>query len=143
MIDFTIDTEVRRPVGEVFAYATDPDKLSSWQTNTVSAVKEGDGPLGLGSRIHEVHRGPGGRQLHSVVEVAAYEPNRAFALRVVEGVPIHLDITFEPSAGGTLFRFRVHGQPTGAMRVAQPLLRRLLKRQFERQCATLADCLAR
>ena len=29
--------------------------------NTVSAVQEGDGPLGLGTRLREVHRGPGGR----------------------------------------------------------------------------------
>ena len=37
MIDFTIDTQIARPVGDVFAYVTDPDKLATWQTNTVSA----------------------------------------------------------------------------------------------------------
>ena len=33
--------------------------------------------------------------------------------------------------------FRAHGQLSGAMRVAQPLLQRVLKRQFTAQCATL------
>jgi hypothetical protein len=28
MIDFTIETRIDRPVGEVFAYATDPAKLA-------------------------------------------------------------------------------------------------------------------
>lgn len=37
MIDFTIETEIGRPVSEIFAYVTDPDKLARWQTNTVSA----------------------------------------------------------------------------------------------------------
>ena len=48
-----------------------------------------------------------------------------------------LDIALEPSDGGTLMRFRGHGQPTGAMRLAQPLLQRVLKRQFAAQCDTL------
>jgi uncharacterized protein YndB with AHSA1/START domain len=38
MIDFTIETEIERPPAEVFAYVTDPTKLATWQTNTVSAV---------------------------------------------------------------------------------------------------------
>jgi hypothetical protein len=33
--------------------------------------------------------------------------------------------------------FTVHGQPTGAMRLAQPLLKRALRRQFAAHCATL------
>lgn len=43
MIDFAIETRIARPVGEVFAYATDAAKLTSWQTNTVSVTVEGDG----------------------------------------------------------------------------------------------------
>src|SRR5438046_8263122 len=34
---FTIETEIARPPGEVFAYITDPAKLATWQANTVSA----------------------------------------------------------------------------------------------------------
>jgi uncharacterized protein YndB with AHSA1/START domain len=137
MIDVTIDTEIERPPADVFAYATDPAKLATWQTNTVSAVQEGDGPLRAGTRIREVHRAPGGKELPSVVEVSEYEPDRVFALRVVEGVPIHAHMTFDPAARGTRVRFRAYGQPTGAMRLAQPLLRRTLRKQFAEHCATL------
>ncbi len=138
MIDFTIDTEIERPPADVFAYATDPAKLATWQTNTVSAVPEPDGPLRVGSRIREVHRVPGGKEMPSLVEVSQLEPDRAFALRMVEGaLPIHADMTFEPTERGTLVRFRAHGQPGGAMRIAQPLLRRTLRRQFHEHCATL------
>ena len=137
MIEFTIETEIERPVADVFAYVTDPDKLATWQTNTVSATQEGDGPLGLGTRLREVHRA-GGKELKSLVEVSEYEPDRAFALHVVEGaLPVDARITFEPTERGTLMRFGAHGQPTGALRLAQPLLRRTLKRQFTGHCATL------
>jgi uncharacterized protein YndB with AHSA1/START domain len=141
MIEFTIETHIHRPVADVFAYATDPERLSTWQTNTVSAVQEGDGPLRLRSRLREIHRAPGGKELESVVEVAEYEPDRVFALRVVEGTPVHARMTFAPTEGGTLVRFRGHGQLTGAMRLVQPLLRRVLKRQFASQCETLKHVL--
>jgi uncharacterized protein YndB with AHSA1/START domain len=137
MIDFTIETHIERPVADVFGYVSDPRKLATWQTNTVSAVQEGDGPLRLGTRLREVHRGPGGKELESVVEVSEYEPDRTFALRVVEGTPVHLRIDFEPADGGTRMGFRAYGQLSGAMRVAQPLLQRVLKRQFTGHCATL------
>jgi hypothetical protein len=66
------------------------------------------------------------------------ERGRAFGLRVVEGsLPVDLDVAFVPSDGGTLMRFRGHGKATGAMRLAQPLLQRVLRRQFGEQCATL------
>ena len=142
MIDFTIDTEIARPPADVFAYATDPAKLGTWQTNTVSAVPEDDGPLRVGSRSREVHRAPGGKELPSVVEISEYEPDRAFALRIVEGsLPIHAAFRFDATERGTLLRFRVHGQPTGALRMAQPLLRRTLRKQFAADCATLKSVL--
>jgi uncharacterized protein YndB with AHSA1/START domain len=138
MIEFTIDTYIERDVGRVFDHVSDPDKLHTWQTNTVSAVQEDDGPLGVGTRLREVHRSPGGKEFASVVEVSEYEPGKTFALRLVEGkLPLDVRITFEPTGPGTLMRFAAHGQPTGAMRLAQPLLQPVLKRQFERDCATL------
>ena len=137
MIDFTIETHIERPAADVFGHVSDPGKLPTWQTNTVSSVQEDDGALGLGTRLREVHRAPGGKELESVVEVSEYDPGRAFALRVVEGTPVHVRMTFEPTDRGTLVRFAGHGQLRGAMRLAQPLLQRVLKRQFAAQCETL------
>jgi uncharacterized protein YndB with AHSA1/START domain len=138
MIKFTVQTEIACPPTEVFAYVTDPATLASWQTNTVSATPEGNRPLALGTRVREVHRAPGGKQLASLVEVSEYEPDRVFALRMIEGaLPIHPRITFEPTELGTRVHFHAHGQPSGAMRLLQPLLRVTLKRQFAGYCATL------
>lgn len=142
MIDFTIETEIARPTSAVFAYVTDPSKLATWQKSTVSAIPEGGGPLGLGTRLREVHRAPGGKELASRVEVSEYEPDRVFALRMLEGaLPLDARIVFESTEKGTQLRFRVHGQPTGPMRIAQPLLRRTLKRQFASDCERLKQML--
>lgn len=137
MIELTIETHIERPPATVFDHVSDPGRLATWQTNTVSAVQEGDSPFGLGTRLREIHRMPGGKETESVVEVSEYEPGRTLGLRVVEGLPVHLHLTLEPAERGTLLRFRAYGRLTGAMRLAQPLLQRVLHRQFARQCATL------
>jgi uncharacterized protein YndB with AHSA1/START domain len=141
MIDFTIETHIERPVADVFGYVSDPRKLATWQTNTVSAVQEGDGPLRLGTRLREVHRGPGGKELESVVEVVEYAPDRVFALEVKEGTPIHAHITFEPAGGGTRMRFRAHGTLSGPTRIIEPLVARMLRKQFTQHVATLKQVL--
>jgi uncharacterized protein YndB with AHSA1/START domain len=105
MIEFTIETHIERPPGTVFDHVSDPDRLATWQTNTVSAIQQGDGPFGLGTRLREIHRTPGGKEVESLVEVCEYEPGRTLGL------------------------------------LAQPLLQRVLQRQFARQCATLKHVL--
>jgi uncharacterized protein YndB with AHSA1/START domain len=138
VIDFTIETDIERPVAEVFAYITDPAKLATWQTNTVSAVAEDGAPLHLATRLREVHRGPGGRQLSSLVEVSELVPDRLFALRTIEGpLPIDARVSVAPSESGTRLRFNVRGEPTGPLRFLQPVMRFPLKRQFREHCATL------
>ena len=142
MIDFTVSVEIDRRVGDVFAHVTDPAKLPSWQTNTVAVVQETDGPLGVGTRLRETHRAPGGRRLDSLVEVVAYEPDRRFALRIVEGpLPVDGTFAFAPTERGTRVELRGHGEPAGVARLAAPLLARVLRRQFARDLATLKQVL--
>lgn len=138
MIDFTVETDIARSPADVFAYVTDPAKLASWQTNTVSAVPDRDGPLRVGTRLREVHSGPGGRQLESLVEVSELEPDRLFALRMIDGpLPVDGRIVLEPSERGTRLRFIVQGEPRGPLRFLRPLMSAALKRQFREHCATL------
>jgi hypothetical protein len=92
--------------------------------------------------VREVQRAPGGKQLASLIEVSEYEPDRVFALRMLEGpLPIHAQITFEPTKLGTRVQLDAHGQPSGVTRLAQPLIRLALKRQFAGYCATLKHVL--
>jgi uncharacterized protein YndB with AHSA1/START domain len=140
MITIAFAVEIARPVDEVFAYLTDPDRLPEWQDNAVSADVEGGGPLRAGSRMREVRRAPFGREVTSLVEVSAYEPSTRFDLHIVEGpLPIDGDHTLSATATGTRIDFVAHGEPTGAMRLAQPLLRRLLDRQFRASYRTLKE----
>jgi uncharacterized protein YndB with AHSA1/START domain len=139
MFTFQVAVEIDRSVDDVFAYATDPTALPTWQTNTVAVEVEGGPGLGLGARLHEVHQAPGGRQLHSVVEVTRYEPPTAFELCIVEGaLPVDGLFVLEPTdSGGTRLVLLGTGRPDGLARVAQPLLKRFVRRQFATNLRTL------
>ncbi len=74
---------INRPVDEVFAFFTNPTNELKWRTH----VKEIStaGPVSVGTRIHQVVRGPGGRGIPADIEVTGYEPATRYAFRVVAG----------------------------------------------------------
>ena len=63
--------EIARPPDEVFAFVTDPTKLSAWQdAEEVQQLTEG--PVRAGTRFREVHKTMG-RQRVELTEGAAVE----------------------------------------------------------------------
>jgi uncharacterized protein YndB with AHSA1/START domain len=137
MKPFTLTVDVDRPQNEVFAYLTNPDKLHEWQENALEVQL--DGPMRQGAHIKEVRKGPGGKRVQSLVEVAAYEPDRIFDLRILEGpAHVHGDHRLEPApGGGTRIHFTGHGELSGAMKLARPLLPRLFRKSFAKLKANL------
>ncbi|MGA2322049.1 MAG: SRPBCC family protein, partial [Solirubrobacteraceae bacterium] len=54
--------EIARPPDEVFAFVTDPSKLSAWQdAEEVQQLTEG--PVRAGTRFREVHKAMGRRRV--------------------------------------------------------------------------------
>jgi uncharacterized membrane protein len=123
--------QIDRPVAEVFGFVTDPATLPEWQETTLSVTNETGGPVHAGTRLREVRRAPFGKQVESLVEVAQYEPDRAFSLRVLDG-PLKVDgaYRFEGEGGRTQVEFRAEGAVHGPLRLVEPLLKRTLARQF-------------
>ena len=74
---------INRPRREVFDFFTNPINESRWRTHLkeVSA----SGPVGVGSRVHQVVKGPGGRGIPADIEVTVYQPPERYAFRVVAG----------------------------------------------------------
>lgn len=78
----TID--IARPPDEVFAYVTDPARLSEWQESVVNSRTEGAGPPGVGTRASVT------RRIRSVErtmtsELAELSPPRSWAVHGVDG----------------------------------------------------------
>jgi uncharacterized protein YndB with AHSA1/START domain len=131
-MEFEHEIEIAREPADVFAYLTDPAKLSTWQPTTVRVERERTGALSLGERFDEVHKAMG-RELRTTVEVVAYEAPRRFELHIVSGaLPLDGRWELEPSNGGTRVRFTGHGPVRGAMRLAKPVLARQFRGHHRR-----------
>jgi hypothetical protein len=130
MLSFGFPVEVDCSVDAAFAYVTDPQKLPEWQ-ETAEVEQLTEGPVRAGSRFREVHVAMG-RRIESITEVAAYEPDRRFDVRIVSGpVPIDASWLFAPKNGtGTRISFSASGRLTGVKRLLQPLLAVVLERQM-------------
>jgi uncharacterized protein YndB with AHSA1/START domain len=113
MLVFGHRVEIARPPEEVFAYVTDPAKLSTWQ-DAEEVEQLTPAPVGPGTRFREVHAAMG-RRREELTEVVVYEPGRRFDIRVVEGIPVDGRWDFEPVEAGTRLTF------TPAVRLPGPL----------------------
>jgi uncharacterized protein YndB with AHSA1/START domain len=101
----TID--IARPPEEVFAYVTDPARLSEWQESVVSSRTEGAGPPGVGTRASVT------RRIRSVErtmtsELAEFSPPRSWAVHGVDG-PVRGNVTgtIVPLEDGTRSRVTI------------------------------------
>jgi uncharacterized protein YndB with AHSA1/START domain len=131
------EIHIERAPADVFAALTDPGRLPEWQTTTVAVTRERQGPLTVGERFDELHRGLG-RELTSTVEVVAYDAPRVFALHIVSGaVPLDGRWELEANNGGTRLRFVGEADARGPMRLAKPLFARQFRGHHERLKALL------
>jgi uncharacterized protein YndB with AHSA1/START domain len=130
---------VRRPPDEVFAYMVNPANLAAWQDSKVSVEPLTDGPPREGYRLKERTK-IGLRQWDQVVEFTAFEPGRALQTHIVEGsVPVDGRWDLRPDgSGGSTVDFSAWGDLTGAMRLAEPLLKRGIARSFRHYHELLA-----
>jgi uncharacterized protein YndB with AHSA1/START domain len=129
---------IARPPAAVFAVLTDPERLAEWQKGTVEVERLTPGPMGVGTRLREVHAAMG-RKLESVVEVTEFEPDRVFALHVVEGVPVDGRWELTANGDGTRLAFTATGDPPGP----GPVVGFVLKRQFDAHHKRLRELLER
>lgn len=116
----TQSIEIARSPEDVFAYITDPAKLGTWQ-DAEDVAQLTPGPLGVGSRLREVHKVAGRRRVE-ITEFVVYEPGRRFEIRMVDGPPLDGRWDFEPAPGGTLLTFTPIPRLSGRRRHLEPVM---------------------
>lgn len=115
----------------VFDYLTTPSNLRSWQTSKTSVEQLTDGPPGLGTRVRERTKPPGAREFEQIVEFTEFDRPRRVHVHIVQGpYPIDGTWTFEPDGAGTKVGFTAAGELQGPMRLVEPIVKRVMARQF-------------
>ena len=139
MIRIEHSLEISRPPEEVFAFLVDLDRLPDWQSSAIEAGS--DGPLELGSLVHE-KRHFLGRELSDELEVVAFDPPRRLTLRS-QGGPLKLTVDHELESNGAGTRLTVvaSGKPGGVMKFASPMIERTAREEIRGDFSRLKDLL--
>ncbi len=143
MIEVTATADVARPATALFAFLADMSNNPSWQQGQVSCEWTTPPPIGVGSRYDQRARFMG-REIVSTFEVTEFVPDRCIRIRTVEST-MPMDITRQVQPLGE-DRSRVtaviRGGPTGLLRLADPLTRRMVQHSVRGDYQRLTDLLA-
>jgi uncharacterized protein YndB with AHSA1/START domain len=112
--------DIARSPDEVFAYLTDPSKLSTWQ-DAEEVTQLTPEPRGVGTRLREVHKVLGRRRVE-ITEFVVYEPGRRFEIAMVDGPPLDGRWDLEPSGQGTRVTFTPILRASGLAQRVEPVL---------------------
>lgn len=123
--------EIARAPEEVFAFISDPAKLSLWQ-DAEEVQQLTDGPVQAGTRLREVHKMLGRRRVE-LTEVVECDPGRVFHIRVIEGPPVDGRWEFAPTpGGGTRLTLTPIAHLSGRMRIANRAFEQMTALGFRR-----------
>jgi len=133
---------IERPVEEVFAFATDPNNDTLWQSTSLETEQTSEGPVGVGTTFLNTTKFLG-RRIESTYEITENEPPHKQCIRITSGpIPGSGCYLFEPTDdGSTRFTQTFEAEVGGFFRLAEPLVGRAIRRQQEVDMATLKDLL--
>lgn len=143
-VDVTVQADIRRPRGEVAAFATDPANVPRWYRNIRSVELLDAPPLRVGSRMRFVARFLG-RTIAYTYEVTELVPGERLVMSTAEG-PFPMTTTYsftDLPSGSTRMTLRNHGSPSGFGAVAAPVLSRAMERATTKDLTRLQRLLER
>jgi uncharacterized membrane protein len=131
--------EIDRSVEDVFAVLSNVENSAKWSSVFLEAEKTSEGPIGVGTTWRVVQKALG-RRIEGEIEVTEYEPNRKCAQKSKSGpFPVEVLQTYEPVEGGTRVSVALEADPGGFFKLAEPLVKTMVKRGIEADFANLKD----
>ncbi|MDX6366673.1 MAG: hypothetical protein QOK30_1749 [Nocardioidaceae bacterium] len=124
---------IDRPVDQVFAFFCDPSNDLKWRTHAKEIAA--DGPPRVGSTIHQVIEGPGGRGIPADIRVTAYDPPSRYGFQVIGG-PVRPvgEFRFTPTGNATQVSFSLAADLGG---MKKWLMSRPVQKSMEAEMASL------
>jgi uncharacterized membrane protein len=137
-VDVTTSIVIARPRRDVFAYAADLDRTTSWYRNITSVRCLTAKPLTIGSRVRFTARFLG-RELTYTYEVRELVEDERLVMSTQVG-PFPMETTYLWEAVGedaTRMTLRNRGEPSGFANVATPLMVSAMRRANRKDLETL------
>jgi uncharacterized protein YndB with AHSA1/START domain len=141
-VDVSTDTVIRRPRGDVGAYAANPDNAPSWYVNIEAVQWKTPAPAGVGSQVAFVAHFLG-RRLAYTYEIVEFLPGERLVMRTAEGpFPMETTYTWDTTPEGhTRMVLRNRGTPAGFSKLVAPLMASAMRRANKKDLARLKGLL--
>jgi Polyketide cyclase / dehydrase and lipid transport len=126
---------IDRPVDLVFDFATDERNEPLYNTALLQSEKVSDGPVGVGTRFHALHKSAR-RPVAMDVQITEYDRPRRMASRTtMSWSEVDGELTFEPDGDATKMRWAWDVHPKGLATLLWPFVG-VMGRRSERACWT-------
>jgi uncharacterized membrane protein len=143
-VDVQTEITIRRPRGEVAAYAADPDHATAWYEKIKSVEWKTARPLTTGTKVAFVANFLG-RELSYTYEITEHEPGERLVMSTASGpFPMETTYTWQDAVdGATRMTLRNRGEPRGFSKLMTPVLAPAMRRANRKDLERLKDILER
>lgn len=133
----SVSIDIAASPAAVFAVLSDVQQNASWASASIDGHQTSPGPVGVGTTARETSRFLG-RRIVVDSTIVAFEPGRSMRYVTSNG-PFAFEGSFavEPLAGGTRLDATFDVGLRGALRIVDPLVTVLARRQFAHDLANL------
>ena len=141
MFTRSVAVVIARPPEEVFSYIEDARNRPQWDDSVESEELTSPEPIGVGTTVRTRLRSMG-REYEYTWEVTEHVPPERMTIESTSG-PFPTTLAFElaPEGDGTRVDFAVTGQPTGLLRLMQPMIARNTQKNLDRSFPRLRQVL--
>jgi uncharacterized membrane protein len=133
---------IHRPAHDVFAYVSDQTNAPAWQGGLVEVRRTTEGAIGIGTR-HTFVRTFMGRRMEGSNEYTRWEADELVAFKAISG-SVDLQASYKVEPAGTdraRLTSRLEMRPSGPLRLTEPLMAAVLRRDVGRNLAALKGLL--
>jgi hypothetical protein len=141
IISFDLNTNIYRPLNQVFSFVATPENDFQWQYGTLTSTQISEGEIGIGMVFRSVGHFMGHR-IESVYEVTEFEPNKSYGFKSRSGpMDSHTVYTFEVMGGSTKINIFTRISPGDLLRSDNAAMEKKVKKQYRENLALLKGIL--
>jgi carbon monoxide dehydrogenase subunit G len=141
MINLDFGVLIDRPMKDVFAFVSNPNNMSKWNSAIVSLEQTTPGKVDVGSKFKTVGEMMG-RRIEGDMQITAYDPDTKCGFQVNAGpMQVNLTLTFKTVGTGTKVSLNAQGNPGGLFKLAEGVMAGQVKSMMEGNLARLKTAL--
>ena len=136
VIRFDLQTQIYRPLKQVFKFVVTPENNFEWQYGTLASAQISKGEISIGTLFRTVWHFMG-RRIETLYEVTEFEVNKRYGFTSLSGpVDSRALYTFEMTKGGTRIHLSTETNP-GDLFKTEGLMVQKFKKQYQENLVLL------